>query len=223
MQLIAYGTQDVYFGNNNPQITFFRVFDRQQNHRLIVDYDIYGDSQNVHDTTIASSIKDSILRLFARTDIPVYDETLLLSYIQNDIHIVNKHILYDYIKNVVSIYGINADSNKIVWYIINVIRLDFDEETQIEIKKILDIELHDSIDKCTVGKISRLVNCLNGFSKDVTVIINDTSQIGNIIINIKNKLGDAYTIEKHKELAKIELSERGYDEDTINTWLDNIE
>ena len=122
-----------------------------------------------------------------------------------------------------TISDINASTSKIIWYITHIITYDFNEETQIEIKKVLDIELNDSINKCTVGIISRLVNCLNGFSKEVNINISDTSQIGNIIILVKQKLCDDYTVEKHKEIATKELLERGYDEQTISTWIDNIE
>ena len=83
----------------------------------------------------------------------------------------------------------------------------------------------DSECKCFTGRITRLVNCLNGLSDLVKINISDNQQIGNIIIIIKEQLGNNsnYTIEKHKELVKNELQERGYNENIINEWLDYIE
>jgi len=40
---------------------------------------------------------------------------------------------------------------------------------------------------------------------------------------IKEKLGGEYNIDKHKELVSKELTERGYDEETIKTWIEFIE
>jgi hypothetical protein len=81
----------------------------------------------------------------------------------------------------------------------------------------------DSDCKCFTGRITRLVNCLNGLSDLVKINISDNQQIGNIIIIIKEQLRDIYTIKRHKELVKNELEERGYNETIINEWLDYIE
>jgi pimeloyl-CoA synthetase len=83
----------------------------------------------------------------------------------------------------------------------------------------------DSECKCFTGRITRLVNCLNGLSDLVKINISDNQQIGNIIIIIKEQLIDnyIYTIERHKELVKNELQERGYTDNIINEWLDYIE
>ena len=50
-------------------------------------------------------------------------------------------------------------------------------------------------------------------------------QIGAIITLIRNKLEDSneYTIEKHKELAIKELTERNIDKETIELWIEYIE
>jgi hypothetical protein len=83
----------------------------------------------------------------------------------------------------------------------------------------------DSECKCFTGRITRLVNCLNGLSDLVKINISDNQQIGNIIIIIKEQLenNSNYTIERHKELVKNELQERNYADNIINEWLDYIE
>jgi hypothetical protein len=97
-------------------------------------------------------------------------------------------------------------------------------DTKDEIKYILNIEMTDSECKCFTGRISRLVNCLNGFTNLVKINISDKQQIGNIIVIIKEKLESEnnYSIEKHKELVIQELKEREFKDETINEWIEFI-
>ena len=106
-----------------------------------------------------------------------------------------------------------------VWALIN--NLD----TRDEIKGILNIEINDSDCKCFTGRISRLVNCLNGFTDLVKINIDDSQQIGNIITIIKEQLekNNNYSIEKHKELVKKELIERKFSSEVIEVWIEFIE
>ena len=83
--------------------------------------------------------------------------------------------------------------------------------------------MKDAECKCFTGRISRLVNSLNGFDKEVIINISDSEQISQIVILIKEQLGTKYTIEKHKELVKKELLERGFGSDKIDIWIDSIE
>jgi hypothetical protein len=97
-----------------------------------------------------------------------------------------------------------------------------------EIKLILNDEMNDSICKCFTGRLSRLVNCLNGFDNRVQIKIADNNQISNIIIMIKNKY-EVFNKNKYDDLQIIkkeiikELTERGYDQDIINEWTEYIE
>jgi len=79
--------------------------------------------------------------------------------------------------------------------------------------------------KCFTGRLTRLINCLNGFTELVEIKISDTQQISNIIITIKNnlELNHEYTTEKHKELVREELKMREYEEELINLWTEQIE
>ena len=90
-----------------------------------------------------------------------------------------------------------------------------------EIFKILGIEVQESDCKCFTGRISRLVNCLNGFDENIKINISINEQISNVILVIKNKLENenSYSSEKHKELIKEELIKRDIDETIINEWL----
>ena len=86
------------------------------------------------------------------------------------------------------------------------------------------IEILDSECKCFIGRLSRLVNCLNGYCDFVQIKIADNQQISNVITTIKNKLEleNKYTIDKHKNDVINELSERGYSDEIINEWIKYI-
>ena len=94
-----------------------------------------------------------------------------------------------------------------------------------EIKKILSQEMDDAECLCFTGRITRLVNSLNGFYSDIVIQINSTEQIGNLLKIIRKKLKDEnnYSVEKIKdELAKA-LRERNYEDIVISEWLEYVE
>ena len=94
-----------------------------------------------------------------------------------------------------------------------------------EIKSVMNSEITDAEHKCFTGRLTRLVNILNGYSPLVEIKISDNYQIANIITLVKNDLEikEKYTVQKHKEIVIEELKMRGYEDDTINTWVDQIE
>ena len=100
---------------------------------------------------------------------------------------------------------------------------DFNIDTQQEIKSILNDEMKETMCKCFTGRMSRIINCLNGFSDLVQIEIKEESQIGNIIVLVRDRLMDNYSVEQHKEEVIIELEEREYSNDIIEEWVSYIE
>ena len=90
-----------------------------------------------------------------------------------------------------------------------------------EILNILNMEMQDSECKCFTGRMSRLVNCLNGFDENVQIKIADNEQIANVILQIKNKYNEDET-EKIKEDVEKQLTELGYSSEIINSWMEHI-
>ena len=80
--------------------------------------------------------------------------------------------------------------------------------------EILNKEMSDSLCKCFTGRMSRLINTLNGFDENIKINISDAEQIGNIFIIVRQKLEEEnkYTDELFKEIVKRELQERNYSE-----------
>lgn len=74
--------------------------------------------------------------------------------------------------------------------------------------------------KCFTGRISQLINCLNGFSPKVSINISANEELSNIIIVLKNKIAD---IDKLKEAVNKEMTERGYDKETIDIWIEYLD
>ena len=216
----------IAYGNNEIELflQMSRFIDRITNIRL---RNIYGDEQNVHNSTIQLCVKDSINRITTRNDLKKYNIDQL-----NDLIITNtiltertKSLLFEY-DNDLSVHSLLLLTfSEVLWFIIQTIVTDFSDIIQEEIFKILNQEIIDAECKCFTGRMNRVINCLNGFSHLVNINIKDGDQIGNIFILIKNKLEltNSYTIEQHKKEVEIELLERDYDIETIKTWLEHIE
>jgi len=94
-----------------------------------------------------------------------------------------------------------------------------------EIKRILNDEMVDSQCKCYTGRMSRLINCLNGYSECVSIHISDSEQIGNIIYIEKLKLEEQnmYSVDKHREMVIVELESRNVSKEVISEWVSFIE
>jgi hypothetical protein len=154
---------------------------------------------------------------------PIYKLENINDIIINNTFIDNKTktILFEYVncQDVHSILNIIFAE-----LLINVLSFIDQHEAKQEIYKVLEQEMNDTICKCFTGRISRLINCLNGFDNNIVINISDKEQIGNIIILIKDKLIDEnnYTIELHKEIVMKELYDRGYDKNIIDEWIEYI-
>jgi Leucine-rich repeat (LRR) protein len=178
---------------------------------------IYTDNQNVHSSSIQQSIRDSINNLMNayKTDYP-------LTYL--DWCVLNKktkEIITEYIDNTDIHTMLNITFKEL--FIAVVIEMDkLSPDLQVEIQKRLNEEMLDSECKCFTGRLSRLVNCLSGYSDKVCIQISENEEISNILSVIMNKRG-MKTIEMLKEEVSVALKERGYADETIREWLEYVE
>ena len=88
-----------------------------------------------------------------------------------------------------------------VWTILN------NHQNKNDILNILNTEMTDSICKCFTRRISRLINCLNGYDSRINIHISQNDEILNIIILTRNKYPN--NLMNQKEDAQKELYERG--------------
>ena len=188
---------------------------------------IYNDGQNVHNHSIQESIRHSIENITNQPfDCTQQNIELIMTDIYQDdvLTDLSKQALIEYSedKNIHSVLQLTF--KELLFYVWKTIQT-FNTETQIEVKKILNEEIQNAICKCFTGRMSRLINCLNCFTPLVNVVIDDNQQIGNIIILIRDKLknSETYSVERHKELVRKELRERGYTDNIIEEWIEYIE
>jgi len=118
--------------------------------------------------------------------------------------------------------ALNITFNELIIAVFN--RIEINEHKD-EIKRVLNIEMDDSICKCFTGRISRLVNCLNGFDELIDIQISSNEQIAQVINieKIKLEINNNYNIINHKEIVKERLIELKYDDAVINKWIEHIE
>jgi hypothetical protein len=187
--------------------------------RIRSNRSIYDDGQNVHDHQINKSITESLYRLLDDNSKTVCTDQQLLDEIIRDTILSkqSKEALIEYSKigDVHSQLNVTfMEALKCIWTVIR------EHKQSNEIKRILDQEIQDSICKCFTGRLSRLVNSLNGFDPRVFVRISDSQEISNVIISIKQKTDN---LEEQWKIAKSELAERGYSSEMIDEWLAYLE
>jgi len=180
---------------------------------------LYNDAQNVHNHKIQESIRNSTNSIMAdkpSITIEVMNEEIVSNKVLTE---VTKRLLMEYCDDN-SIHGVMEITFKelllAVWSLIR------EHKDGNEIICIMNTEMADANCKCFTGKMSRLINCLNGYDDRVVITMAENDQIGNIIIIEKEKL-EEYDIEKHKDNVRLAMEERGYVKETIEEWIGYIE
>jgi hypothetical protein len=178
---------------------------------------VYNDAQNIHDSQINDSISESLFKLLDEK-VNLSDEKIIEEILADNVLISTvKSALIEYSKipDVHSKLGVTFfEALKVTWEIVR------KHENTEEIKRIMNQEIQDSLCKCFTGRLSRLVNCLNGFDPRVRVRISDSQEISNLIIAIKSKTDK---LDEQIMLVRKEMVSRGYDKSVINEWISYLE
>lgn len=150
---------------------------------------VYRDGQNVHDRTIEGDVLESLKKIISKTKLKLktVKECLLefdkivneeddITFVEDDEYIYSTP--YKKLEYLCSIdykhLSLDLTYGDIFIYIWNRIRTSPNRN---DIIKILVSELDEMISVCFTGRISRLVNCLNGFDDIVVVGISELAQI----------------------------------------------
>ena len=209
-----------YFYYHNNPIDHIPANVLRMINRLKTVQGVYADSQSVHNSSIQKSLLDSVNRLLA---IPlISQEGDVMSQILEDPVLTDESkarlVEYSEEKSVHTVLNLTfSEMLVVVWNRLNTL------ECRDEIKKTLNTEILDAECKCFTGKISRLVNCMTGYDELVVVEIADKEQIGTVIEIVRTRLADNYTVEEHRRICILELSERGYSREVIDEWVTHIE
>ncbi len=178
---------------------------------------IYTDTQNVHSSSIQQSIRDSINNLMN-----AFIVDYSLTYLDwSELNQKTKEIITEYL-DCIDIHSILNITFKELFIAVVIEIESLSPDLQVEIQKRLNEEMLDIECKCFTGRISRLVNCLSGYSDKVVIQITENEEINNIISVIMNRR-ELKTIEILKEEVRKALEERGYADEKIAEWLEYVE
>lgn len=184
---------------------------------------LYNDGQNVHTSSIQASIKKTILNLL--NDPFTLKRSELTTRILEDeaIETNRKQLIIGYINDDKETHSeLYCTFQDIFMKVYGRIVGTQDAEKKKELYKRLQEELGEGECKCFTGRLSRLVNVLNGFYDDVEITISANEQISNVILVLRSKHGlkiDDDMTDEVKEKIRAELEERGYEDDIIEVWL----
>jgi Leucine-rich repeat (LRR) protein len=184
---------------------------------------VYNDTQSVHNHNIQECISNSIIYITQKKPYLTLDSLKIDILNNNILEQTTKELLFEYMEDKTVHSVLNITFEELLISVYDFI-LNHEQKNSEEIFKILNKEMNDSICKCFTGRISRLINVLNGFDENIKIQISEAEQIGNICILIKQKLEEEnrFTDELFKEIVEKELLERNYDKETIKEWLENI-
>ena len=204
----------IYYSNNPitylpPQVE--RFLQQQQ-----VGQKLYSDPQSVHNTDIQRTFRQSVERLSETKPVLTTDETLT-EVLASNLCSQTKQALTEYCSDTTVHSVLNLTFSEILQMVWNRIR---NHPAKGEILNILDQEMSDALCQCFTGRITRLVNCLNGFNPDVRFTISDAEQLSNLVILIRGKFSSLP--EQRLQLEK-EMLERGYPPEKIQEWTGYLE
>ena len=183
---------------------------------------IYSDTQSVHNHVIQESVRISLLNILKDEKITNVVDTMKEIMEDDVLTVTVKEALIEYCNDKTEHSSLLFTFEELIVPVWQRIKINANSK---DIKAILNQEMTDSICVCFTGRISRLLNTLNGFYDDININIGSGEQIGNIILLTKERLEETntYTIDLHKEIVFRELKERDYDQETIEVWLSQID
>jgi len=211
----------LYYYNNPieyipPQLQ--RFLDRMENRAI---QSISKDNQNVHNSAIQRSLSTSISNLLKEKPSLTTEE--VVTFIANNEIITPEAksylLTYSEDETIHSVHDVTF--SEVLTSVISEI-ISMKEELSSEVLKILSEEISDSICKCFTGRISRLVNSLNGFSPKVKVEISKNTQISTILAQTAERIDRTDSeeeITKIKEETIKNLREREFTEEEIEDWM----
>ncbi len=199
------------FYSNNPieyvPPNLLRIIKRQKQGQ-----NIYNDTQSVHNHHIQECLKDSVNYLLSFK--PSISDKIMFEQIKHK-SLVHE-LLLEYSNDETYHSVLNVTFKEVLLAVWNKI-IEYDNDVQDEIIKILNIEMLDSECKCFTGRLTRLVNVLNGFDENIKLQISDNEQMNNISKMLYEQYpnGEDYQRELRKAFV-----ERGYNENDVQQWLD---
>jgi hypothetical protein len=215
LYFLELGHPITFYYRNNPIENIHPLIERwleRRNRRITNNNKIYSDGQNIHNSSVQKSFRNSLGNLLK-------DKNILTLNICKK-HVIECNKLEEQVKRELlnycdddtehSIYLVKFD--EVFRYVVNRIVRHSDST---EMFKILNEEIKDTICKCFTGRMARLVNVLNGFYDDITIHIGSNEQISNIIVMLREQ----YEGDELVKQIRLAMEERDYDNEVIEEWL----
>jgi hypothetical protein len=207
----------IYFGYFNNPVEYIppqvqRLLNSLQNN----GQKVYQDKQSVHNSGIQKSFRETVSRLSnKKPELNIHQtiEEVLESYLLDD----SKKSIVEYCSSIDVHSELNMTYSELLVLVWDRVRNHCYRK---EILKVLDTEITDSKSMCFTGRITRLVNCLNGFDTDVIINISDNEQLSNLMVLINNKYDNIE--DKKQELVKA-MKERGFSQEKIDEWVEYVD
>jgi hypothetical protein len=171
---------------------------------------VYDNSQSVHDCNIESSANASIIKFVSNhkvNNIDVFD--LIDGFNIND---QTKNLLKEYCASDYIHSNLKLNFSEVALPVLDYIN---NHQNKQDLLIILQDEIGASRNRCFQGRLSRLINVINGYCPDISINISSNEQIGNIIIMLKSRCNDLDQIVK---LFVQEMNERGYEQSVVDEW-----
>jgi Leucine-rich repeat (LRR) protein len=176
---------------------------------------IYDDNQNVHDKEIQKCVRTCIHNI-------LNDETPKDDYIEqliySDLEVEIKEIIIEYCNDDTVHTSLNITFDDLFKYVWN--RIIMHEDKNIMLDTLTD-EIQSIVCKCFIGRISCLINTLNGYYDDVKIEISENEQLSAIITVMKKQYKGDNT-DQLKEIIRAELKNRDISDDKIEEWLEHV-
>jgi len=191
-----------------PQNRYFKVkphilrFINRYSSSSYDNFKLYKNSENVHTNSIQDTFRKSLQSLMNDE----IDKSInFLEYIDNSL---KEYIVYN-LNDKTILVNTYLTYEDIFNHVMSRIMKSNDKN---ELLKRVHEEIKESINLCFTGKITRLVNSLNGFFSDIHIGISEHEQIENLMICSIKK-------ENPKDFFQKEMIERGYTDDIIQKYL----
>jgi hypothetical protein len=204
-----------FYYYNNP-LEYIPPQIRRLAERLKNSQKIYDDKQSVHNSHIQKTFRETVFRLANKK--PELGIAEVLNEIEeSELKESSKRALVEYYMGKDVHSGIGMTYSELLVLVWDRIRNHCHRK---EILSVLDTEVADSKSLCFTGRITRLVNCLNGFDTDVIINISENEQLSNLMVLINNRYDNLE--EKKQELFKA-MKERGFSKEKIDEWVGYID
>jgi hypothetical protein len=211
---IIYLQNLTYFTYCNNEITNLHPAITRWLNQSKTTQNVYTNSQSVHDHNIESTTNASIIKFVLNHQV---NNSNLLDLIDNfDIDIKIKNLLKSYCNDNYVHSNLKLTFDEVALPVLDYINSHPNKQ---DLLLILQDEILASEHKCFQGRLSRLINVINGYCPDISINISSNEQIGNIVVMLKTKCKD---LDELIKLFASAMNEREYEPSVIDEWITYI-